>query len=98
MKRALALSLLVVFTCPLLGQTLSSDSPLGNLSERSTCVTLTALAEALQRGSKTIEVNDLIIALIIEDQEPNATSLFEPAPSGTLFPPGVQLPGETHKP
>jgi hypothetical protein len=98
-KSALALSVLVMFSlCPLFGQTLSPESPLGNLSERSTGVVLTALSEALQRGSKSIGVNDLIIALIIEDQEPNAILLFEPTPPGALFPPGMLLPTQTHKP
>ena len=52
------------------------SDPFGNLSERAGMVILTAIREAQQRGTNTMDVNDLIVALIIEDQEPHAALLF----------------------
>ena len=60
----------------------ASDHPFGNLSERAGHVVLAALLEAQQRGADSIDVNDLIVALTIEDQEPDAVGLFQETPPG----------------
>jgi hypothetical protein len=46
------------------------------------------MGEAQQRGADTLDVNDLIVALVIEDQTPDAPILFHAPPLGTVFPPG----------
>jgi hypothetical protein len=94
MKLALALTAIVTLGLPLSGQSSAPDNSIGNLSERATSVIIVSISEAAQRGSNSIDVNDLIIALIIEDQEPNADVLFDPTAPGVLFPPDLQLPVE----
>jgi hypothetical protein len=59
------------------------------------------IGEAGQRGTDFIDVNDLVIALIAEDQDARAPELFEQTPPGTLFPPGLLFPpssGKEHEP
>lgn len=56
-------------------------------------VILTAIREAQQRGTVTMDVNDLIVALIIEDQEPLSAFLFDETPPGipTFVPGGATV-------
>ena len=59
------------------------------------------IREAQQRGTDIMDVNDLIVSLIIEDQEPNAAFLFNEAPSGALWnfvPPGANTSSTAHEP
>lgn len=77
------------------------NDPFGNLSERARVVVLTMIGEAQQRGADTLDVNDLIVALVIEDQTPDALFLFHEPPLGTVFPPGSSRqnsPTVEHKP
>ncbi len=93
--------ILVLATILALGPSVSgrqvSNSPFANLSERAGHVVLVALREAQQRGADTIDVNDLVVALVIEDQEPDAPGLFE-SPPGALFLPGAVPSVSAHKP
>jgi hypothetical protein len=59
-----------------------------NLSDRAASVVIAMMAEAGRRGADPIDVNDLIIALISEDQDPRAAFLFalEPPGLGALRP------------
>jgi hypothetical protein len=88
MKLALTLVAIVALVVPVSGQ----ESVLHNFSERARHVTFVALLEAQQRGTDTIDVNDLIVALVIEDQDWNAVALFDTGPPG-----GVPLV-TAHKP
>jgi hypothetical protein len=94
MKLVLAIAVVLVIGLPVSGQQISDDLI---LSERATGVLIVAIEEAQQRGADSIDVNDLVLALIIEDQEPNAPLLFEDTPPGVLFPPGVMPAGRAHK-
>jgi hypothetical protein len=91
MRVALALAVILALVVPVSGQQISDDQ-LGNLSERARAVVIVALEEAQQRGADSVDVNDLVVALIIEDQEPDAPYLFEETPPGALFPPGWHYP------
>jgi hypothetical protein len=98
MKLAVALAVILASGLPVSRQQ-TSDSPFGNLSERASCVLIVALEEAGQRGANSVDVNDLVAALIIEDQEPDAEELFEETPPGVLFPSNLIRSGErAHKP
>ena len=63
------------------------DDPLKNFrpSARTASVLITMMREAQQRGAASMEVNDLIFALIAEDQAPNAPLLFDETPPGVLL-------------
>lgn len=78
MKLALTLVAILALMVPVSGQ----ESVLHNFSERARKVTLVSLLEAQQRGADTIDVNDLILALVIEDQDWDAVDLFRAAPPG----------------
>jgi hypothetical protein len=72
-----------------------------NLSGRAAAVIITMIAETGQRGAVTIEVNDLVIALIAEDHDPHAFLLFRETPPGVLLPPKVlqsSLSGKQREP
>jgi hypothetical protein len=88
MRLALLFAVILVLGLPASGQ----QDPFRNLSERAGMVILTAIRETQQRGTDTMDVNDLIVALIIEDQEPLAAFLFGETPPGvpTLVPGGVR--------
>jgi hypothetical protein len=88
MKLPLALAFVLALVLPVSGE----KSALHNLSERARNVTLVSLLEAQQRGTDTVDVNDLILALVIEDQDWDAVALFDLRPSG-----GVPLV-TAHKP
>jgi hypothetical protein len=95
MRIALALAVVLALALSLSGQ---NDS-FGNLSERARVVVLTMMGEAQQRGAGVLDVNDLIVALIIEDQTPNALFLFHEPPLGTVFSTGPKRPSTMkHKP
>ena len=94
-KFALLLAIAVALAVPLSGQ----SDPFRNLSERARIVVLTMIGEAQQRGADTLDVNDLIVALVIEDQTPNALFLFHEPPLGTVFQQGSKRsPGMEYKP
>lgn len=93
MKLALALAAILAFGLPVFKQQ-ASDSPFGILSERARWVLIVTLEEAGQRGANSVDVNDLVVALIIEDEEPNAEELFEETPPGVLFPSNLIRSGE----
>jgi len=78
MKLAMTLATILALVVPVSGQ---SDW-FANHSERARHVVLVALLESQQRGTDIIDVNDLIVALVIEDQDPNAVALFEESPPG----------------
>ena len=81
MKLALLLSMAVALAAPVQGQ----SDPLRNLSERAKGVFVAMVGEAQQRGANPMDVNDLIVALVVEDQDPDAPILFHQAPLGTVF-------------
>jgi hypothetical protein len=57
------------------------------------------MGEAQQRGADALDVNDLIVALVIEDQTSNAVFLFHEPPLGTIFQQGsTRSPRMEHKP
>jgi hypothetical protein len=84
------------------------------LSRRATKVILEARRKAGERGADSIDVNDLIVALILEDQDPNSLELneqhptiksfrdrfrrLEPKPLGVLFPRECAIPREPYFP
>jgi hypothetical protein len=78
MKLALTLTVILALVIPVSGQ----QSVLENFSERARHVTFVAFLESQQRGTDTIDVNDLIVALVIEDQDWNAVALFDEIPPG----------------
>jgi hypothetical protein len=79
MNVALVFTTMLAFAIPVFGQ--EESSPLGNLSDRARVVTLTMIYVARQRGADAVDVNDLLVALIIEDQDPAAPELFmNPSP------------------
>ncbi len=88
MKLLLLLAMAVALAVPVSGR----QDPFRNLSERAGMVILTAIREAQQRGTDTMDVNDLIVALIIEDQEPLGAFLFDEASPRlpNLLPGGVR--------
>src|SRR5215469_16095320 len=81
MRVALVLAVAVALAVPVFGQ----SDPFRNLSERARIVVITMIGEAQQRGADTLDVNDLIVALVIEDQTSNALFLFHEPPLGTIF-------------
>jgi hypothetical protein len=98
MKLALIFAAMLAVVIPASRQQEVGNS-FGKLSERTISSLIVALEEAQQRGALSVDVNDLVIGLIIEDQEPYATELFEATPPGVLFPPGLAPTGErTYKP
>jgi hypothetical protein len=76
MRLALTLAAMFILCIAVSGQ----ESPFGNvfqnLSTRAMAVVVTMIGEAQQRGAASIDVNDLIIALIAEDQDERAPLLF----------------------
>jgi hypothetical protein len=78
MKLVLTLAVVLALVLPVSGQ----KSVLHNFSERARNVTLVSLLEAQQRGTDTVDVNDLILALVIEDQDWDAVGLFDLRPPG----------------
>lgn len=64
----------------------SSQTPaLGNLSERSAKAVLVMRHMAGSRGAASVTLNDLILGLIVEDQDPNVKLLFGTGPD-VLYP------------
>lgn len=76
------------------------------LSRRAKRLLLEALLTAKERGADSIDVNDLVVALITEDQNPDSLELNvqhpavkrflerEPRPPGVLFPRECWIPRE----
>lgn len=94
MKAALALAAMLVVGIPASGQ----DDPFRNTSERAGAVLIAALLEAQQRGAASVDVNDLVIGLIAEDQDPRAPSLFmEDVPLEQLFSPEWPMSHELYE-
>jgi hypothetical protein len=94
MKLAVALAAMLMARIPTPGQ----DNPFQNTSERAGVVLITALLAAQQHGAASVDVNDLIVGLIAEDQDPRAPVLFmKDTPLEQLFSPKRQFsqePGE----
>lgn len=86
MKPALVFAVMLAFGIAASGQPMPDD-PLKNFvpSARSTAVLITMMKAARQRGAPSMDVNDLVFALIAEDQAPNAPLLFDETPSGRLL-------------
>jgi hypothetical protein len=98
MKFSLALTAsLLALGLPIFGQQ-TPDNPFGKLSERAGTVLMVAIGEAQQRGASDVDVNDLVFALVLEDQEPDAFGLFQETPPGVLFPPGLATGLRAHEP
>jgi hypothetical protein len=70
-------------------------SPFENFSSRTMAVVMTMIREAQQRGAAFVDLNDLVFALIAEDQVPLAPILFDEPPVGSLLPLGSSLSTQT---
>lgn len=75
MKLALLFTAALVLVLPVSAQQ-ALDEPSVRHSERAMSVLIVAHLEAEQRGASSVDVNDLILALVAEDQDPRAADLF----------------------
>jgi hypothetical protein len=75
-------STLATILAPVVSVSGQQSGSIENFSERARNVTFVTLLEAQQRGTDTIDDNDLIIALVIEHQDWDAVALFDIRPPG----------------
>jgi hypothetical protein len=95
MRLALVLVIVLVATISTSGQ---QAQLMENFSGRSVAVTIAMIGVAQQRGAESVDVNDLLMALIIEDHDPNAPVLFQDASPNLLIPGGMHLADRQHQP
>lgn len=90
MKLVLAIAAVLIVGVPASAQDAPFENAFKNASERTRAVLYAALGEAKQRGAAYVDVDDLIVALVAEDQDPRATMLFDDTPLEELFSPGAR--------